>query len=94
MFQSLRCEVLQVRTETGVCPGVAKTKNAERYTLNGRTPAPVGICIQALAAMNANRLVMAVTPEESDAKSSLDIVCPHGFVTFRLSRLQETEKGL
>ncbi|MGA2642372.1 MAG: hypothetical protein ABSG21_15890, partial [Spirochaetia bacterium] len=87
MFNRIRCEAVDVRTDTLVCPGVAKTKRGEVYELDGRTPVPVGMCCMALSALNANRLAMAVTPLGLDAKDSLDITCPHGAVTFRLSRL-------
>jgi hypothetical protein len=86
MFNRISCEVIAVRTDDGVCPGVARTRQGERYELDGRTPSPVGMCIQALSALNANRLAMAVTPERPDGKDSLDITCPHGFVTLRMSR--------
>lgn len=87
MFNRIKCEAVDVRTDTGVCPGVAKTRRGEVYELDGRTPGPVGMCCQALSALNANRLAMAVTAKGSDVKDSLDITCPHGAVTFRLSRI-------
>jgi len=88
MFNRIKCEVVDVKTDTAVCPGVAKTRKGEVYELDGRTPAgQEGMCIQALGALNANRLVMAVTPTEAEAKDSLDITCPHGFVTLRISRI-------
>ena len=88
MFNRIKCEVVDVRTDNAVCPGVAKTRKGEVYELDGRTPAGAeGMCIQALGALNANRLVMAVTPRGADAEGSLDITCPHGHVSFRISRV-------
>jgi len=86
VFNRITCEVVDVRTDDRVCPGVARTRAGEVYQLDGRTPSPVGMCIQALGALNANRLVMAVTPKEQDANDFLDVTCPHGFVTLRISR--------
>ena len=36
---TIRCEVLEVRTGSGVCPGLAKTRQGETYTFGARTPA-------------------------------------------------------
>ncbi len=87
MFNRIRCEVVAVRTDSAVCAGVAKTRLGEVYELDGRTPQPEGMCCQALGALNATRLAMAVTPTGSDVKDTLDITCPHGVVTIRLTRL-------
>jgi hypothetical protein len=87
MFNHIKCEAVAVRTDAGICPGVAKTRQGEVYELDARTPAPVGICCQAMATLNATRLAMAVTPKGSDVKDPFDITCPHGVVTFRLSRI-------
>jgi len=87
MLNRIKCEAVIVRTDTGVCAGIAKTKQGEVYELDGRTPQPVGICCQALTALNATRLALAVTPKGSEFKDPLDITCPHGAVTFRLFRI-------
>jgi hypothetical protein len=83
----IKCEALDVRTDSKICPGLAKTEQGEVYVLDARTPGLKGMCCQALTAMNSLRLVLSVTKAE-DLKSSdyYDVVCPHGFVTFRLSR--------
>jgi hypothetical protein len=87
MFNRIKCEAVTVRTDNRVCVGVAKTRQGEVYELDGRTPQPVGMCCQALAALNATRLALAVTSAESELSDPLDITCPHGVVTFRLSRI-------
>ena len=87
MFNRIKCEAVTVKTDNGVCAGVAKTRQGEIYELDGRTPQPVGMCCQALAALNATRLALAVTPTGSEVRDPLDITCPHGVVTFRLSRI-------
>jgi hypothetical protein len=86
VFNRLTYEAAVVRTGDGICAGVAKTRRGEVYELDGRTPGPTGMCCQAFAALNSTRLAMAVTPKGSDVKDPFDITCPHGAVTFRLSR--------
>jgi uncharacterized repeat protein (TIGR04076 family) len=88
MFNHIRCEAAVVRTDTAICPGVAKTKQGEVYELGGRTPAPVGMCCQAMTALNSTRLAMAATAKGSDVKDPQEITCPHGLVTFKLSRIE------
>ena len=83
----IHCEALNVRTDTKICPGLAKTEQGETYLLNARTPASKGICCQALTAMNSMRMAMAVTDQEDLNNSEyFDVTCPHGAVTFRLTR--------
>jgi uncharacterized repeat protein (TIGR04076 family) len=84
---SVRCEVTVVRTESGVCPGIAKTERGEVYVMDGRTPGERGICGQAFAAMNSFRTALMVTDKlDGEKDGGLEITCPHGAVTFRLSR--------
>jgi hypothetical protein len=83
----IRCEALNVRTDTKICPGLAKTEQGETYLLDARTPGPKGICCQAMTAMNSMRMALAVTDQKDlDNLEYFDVICPHGFVTFRLSR--------
>ena len=83
----IQCEALNVRTDTKICPGLAKTEQGEMYLLDARTPGPKGICCQAFAAMNSMRMAMAVTGQKDlDNSGYFDVTCPHGAVTFRLSR--------
>lgn len=83
----IQCEALNVRTDTKTCPGMAKTVQGEMYFLDARTPGPKGICCQAFAAMNSMRMALAVTGQNDlDNLEYLDVTCPHGAVTFRLSR--------
>ena len=37
-IHSIKCESIEVRTESGICPGMAKTQRGEKFTLSGRTP--------------------------------------------------------
>jgi len=83
----IRCEAVAVRTESKVCPGIAKTEQGEVYILDARTPGPRGICCQALTAMNSIKTAMMVTEElKGETQGGVEITCPHGAVTFRLSR--------
>jgi hypothetical protein len=57
----IKCEAVEVRTESGICPGLAKTRQGEVCTLGARTPEPKGICIQALNAIHPMALAMKLT---------------------------------
>jgi len=87
MPHSIQVEAAIVGTESRVCPGMAKTEQGEIYVLDGRTPSARGICCQAFDAMNSFRTAMMVTDQlASEKDGNLDITCPHGVVTFRLTR--------
>lgn len=85
---SIRAEACTVRTESRTCPGMAQTEQGEVYTLDARTPAGGrGICCQAFTAMTPFRAAMMTTDKlASEQDGHLDVVCPHGSVTFRLTR--------
>ena len=83
----IKCEAVSVQTESGVCPGVAQTQQGEVFVIGARTPESKGICSQAFAALGPMRLVMATTERlEWEKNDYFDITCPHGVVTYRLSR--------
>jgi hypothetical protein len=66
---------------------LAKTEQGEKYLLDARTPGSKGICCQAFAAMNSMRMAIAVTDQKDlENLEYFDVTCPHGAVTFRLSR--------
>lgn len=86
----MKCEVIDVRTESGICPGEAKTKNGEEYVLNARTPESNSICTNALAAIHPMSLAMRMTDKMYwEKRDYFDLVCPHGAVTFRISRIRD-----
>jgi uncharacterized repeat protein (TIGR04076 family) len=86
----IRCEAITVNADSGICPGIAKTKQGEVFTIGGRTPEPNGICCQAFSAIEPMKLAMMLTDKmDWETKGYFDIVCPHGFVTYRLSRIRE-----
>jgi hypothetical protein len=89
ILNQIRCEAVKVNTETGTCPGIAKTKQGEVYIIGARTPDTPGICCQAFSAMASMKLFMMYTDKvEWEKNDYFDIVCPHGFVTYRLSRIK------
>jgi uncharacterized repeat protein (TIGR04076 family) len=86
-YNKIRIEAVSVNTESGICPGLAKTERGEVFTLGPRTPPEKGICCIAFTAISPMKLAMAYTEKmEWETKDYFDIVCPHGVVTYRLSR--------
>jgi uncharacterized repeat protein (TIGR04076 family) len=87
VYNTIRCEAITVKTESGICPGVAKTEQGEGFIIGGRTPDSKGICCQAFSAISPMKLAMSLTKKmDWETGDFFDVVCPHGFVTFRLSR--------
>ena len=92
LYNKIRCEAFEVRTESGICPGIAKTKRGEVFVLGARTPDSKGICCQALSAISPIKLSMALTNKmDWETKDHFDVMCPHGAVTYRLSRIKTGE---
>jgi hypothetical protein len=86
-LNTIRCEAVTVHTETGTCPGIAKTQQGEVHEIGARTPASMGLCCQAFVALSSMRHVMMLTERlDWESQPHFDITCPHGAVTFRLSR--------
>jgi len=86
-YNQIRCEAIDVKTESGICPGLAKTVRGEVFMLGPRTPEGKGICFQAVGAIAAMKLALALTDRmDWETKDHFDITCPHGVVTYRLSR--------
>jgi uncharacterized repeat protein (TIGR04076 family) len=93
MSNSIRCEAIQVRTESGACSGLARTEAGERYIIDGRTPESPGMCSNAFCALSNAAFIMMVTEKMPGEKDGfVDRVCPHGVVTFRLSRSPDGKK--
>jgi len=90
IYNNIKCEAITVNTESGICPGIAKTEKGEVFILGPRTPADSkGICCAAFTAISPMKLAMAYTEKmEWEKNDYFDIVCPHGFVTYRLSRMK------
>jgi len=45
----IKCEVIDVRGKSGICPGSAKYRKGETYVLTARTAEPTGMCGRAFA---------------------------------------------
>jgi uncharacterized repeat protein (TIGR04076 family) len=89
IYNRIKCEAIAVNTESGICPGVAKTERGEVFIIGARTPDSKGICCQALSAISPMKLAMSLTEKmDWETKEYSDIVCPHGVVTYRLSRME------
>ena len=87
---TIKCVAVDVRTESGICPGSAKCQKGETYMLTARTPEPAGIRGRAFATMHPMAFAMRWTEEMPWEKTDhVDVVCPDGFVTYRLSRIRE-----
>jgi uncharacterized repeat protein (TIGR04076 family) len=85
----IRCEAAVVRSDVGVCPGSAKCRQGECYTLGARTPEPQGMCQRAFHSLHPVAFAMRWSDTMPWEKSEfVDVVCPDGFVTYRLSRIR------
>ncbi len=88
----IRFEAIDVRSETGDCGGLAKTKQGESFIMDGRTPAGCGMCSNAFCAFSNAAFIMMATDNKLTSKDGyIDRVCPHGAVTFRISRINSAE---
>ncbi|MBN1423604.1 hypothetical protein JXA88_03520 [Candidatus Fermentibacteria bacterium] len=86
-YNQIRCEAIHVKTESGICLGLAKTVRGEVFMLGPRTPEGKSMCFQAVGAIAAMKLALALTDKmEWETKDGFDVTCPHGVVTHRLSR--------
>ena len=94
-YNHIRCEAVDVKTESGICPGLAKTVQGEVFMIGPRTPEGIGICCQALGAISSMKLALALTEKMGwETKDYFDVTCPHGLVTYRLSRVRhDGEQG-
>jgi uncharacterized repeat protein (TIGR04076 family) len=88
-LNKIKCEAITVNTETGICPGMAKTERGEVFIIGARTPEGKGICCQAFSSIAPMKLVYMYTDKMDWEKNEyFDITCPHGVVTYRLSRMK------
>lgn len=93
IYNQIKCEAISVNTDSRICPGVAKTKEGEVFIIGARTPELKGICCQAFSSINPMKLAMSLTEKmDWETKEYFDILCPHGFVTYRISRINENDK--
>jgi uncharacterized repeat protein (TIGR04076 family) len=84
----IKCEIVKVDTESGYCPGSAKSRLGETYVIGPRTPDP-GMCGRAFHAVHPMALTMRFSEKMlcENADGQMEVTCPDGFVVFRLSRI-------
>ncbi len=86
-FNKIGIEAIDVKTENKICSGMAKTELGEKHILTGRSPEGKGICRSAMGAIDSMALSMMLTEKmDWEKQDYFDITCPHGVVTFRLTR--------
>jgi uncharacterized repeat protein (TIGR04076 family) len=89
-FYKINCVAHEVRTETGVCPGFAQIEQGEEFVLGPRTPETRGFCTNSLTAVYPMSIAMRLTEKmDWEKEEHFDIVCPHGAVTYRISRIRD-----
>jgi uncharacterized repeat protein (TIGR04076 family) len=88
----INCEIVKVDTESGYCPGSAKSRLGETYIIGPRTPSP-GMCCRAFQSIHPMALAMRFSDEILCEKpeGQVEVTCPDGFVVFRLSRITKDE---
>jgi uncharacterized repeat protein (TIGR04076 family) len=86
----IKCEAVEVRGKSSICPGSAKCRKGETYIITARTPEPGGMCGRAFAAVLPKAFAMQWSEKMGWEKADYaNVICPDGFVTFRLSRIKE-----
>lgn len=86
----IKCVAVDIQGESGMCQGSAQCKIGETYILTARTPEPTGMCSRAFAAIHPMAFGMRWTDRmEWEKTDYVDVTCPDGFVTYRLSRIIE-----
>ena len=86
-INTIQCQATDVKTDSGICPGIAQTRKGETFLIDGRTPTGTGMCANAFSAISNAAFIMMCTevmPGEKDGCKQ--VTCPHGMVTFTLSR--------
>jgi len=87
---TITCEAVKISTASGICPGSAKCRAGETYILTARTPEPTGMCGRAFAAIHPMAFAMRWSEKMDWEKHDyVDVTCPDGFVTYRLSRIKK-----
>jgi len=86
----IKCEVLEVSTESGRCQGAACMRKGQAFVLGARTPEPEGICARSFASLYPTATALRFSEETpwERGKGFMDVRCPDGQVVYRLSRLK------
>ena len=75
---AIKFTAVDVKTDSGICVGLAKTQKGEEYIMDGRTPESPGMCSNAFCALANAAFIMMVNdtmPGEKDGY--IERVCPH-----------------
>ena len=87
---TIKCEIVKIATNSGICSGPAKCQMGETYILTARTPEPTGMCGRSFATIHPMAYAMRWSEKMDFEKNDfVDIICPDGSVTYRLSRIKE-----
>jgi hypothetical protein len=69
---------------------LVKWRKGETYVLTARTPEAIGMWGRAFAVMHPMAFAMRWSEKmEFEKADYVNVTCPDGFVTYRLSRLKE-----
>jgi len=83
----IKCEAIDIRSESGTCPGSAKCRKGETYILTARTHETVGMCGRAFSSIHPMAFAMRWSEKmEWEKVDHVNVICSDGFVTYRLSR--------
>ena len=86
-YNDIKVTAIKVRTESGICPGMAKIQQGEMWVLGARTPDGTGLCSNAFGAIYPMALAMRLTEKmDWEKRDAFEITCPHGKVTYQITR--------
>jgi uncharacterized repeat protein (TIGR04076 family) len=69
---------------------MVNTRQGETFTLGARTPEGKGMCTNALNAIHPMTFALRLTDKiDWEKKDHFDMICPHGAVTNRMTRVRE-----
>jgi uncharacterized repeat protein (TIGR04076 family) len=89
-FNQIKVTAVEVRTESGACPGMAKVQQGETWLFGARTPTGTGMCTNAFNAIYPMGLAMRLTDKmDWEKQDTFEITCPHGKVTYQISRSRD-----
>jgi hypothetical protein len=73
----IKCEAIEVRGKSGICPGSSKCRKGETYILTALTPEPTGMCGRAFAATHPMAFGMRWSDKmECERADYVNVTCP------------------
>jgi uncharacterized repeat protein (TIGR04076 family) len=87
----IKCEVARIKGDEECCPGSAQMKRGDVFILGVRTPEPNGMCARTYASIYPTSMALRFSEEMpwEKGRGYVEIVCPDGLVTYRLSRITD-----